>query len=267
MRYITYSTHIALFTVHVAAQSINRVGQVRVCQVLIELAVVTPFSQHCHLVIDIETHKVCVVDPGGNAETIYGIASSYHADIESVFVTHSHLDHAGGVKRLLSYVEEVSSSRPVLAVHPLEKEIRASIPHQARMFGMPEDEFEACPEPDRLVEDGDLFTIGSISATVIFVPGHSPGHVVLYFSSGPVSIVDENGSEQEHIAPVLISGDTLFSGSIGRTDLPGGRYTDLINSIRSKLFALPDDTIVLPGHGPMTTIGREKRTNPFLAGD
>ena len=153
--------------------------------------------------------------------------------------THCHCDHCGGNAGI---IEKTGAE---LICHEDELGWLRALPQQGQMFGVP---FDPSPDPDRFIKEGDCVTVGGASFAVREAPGHSPGHIVLVGDG------------------LVISGDCLFQGSIGRTDLPGGSYPQLIASIRSKLLSLPDNTVVYSGHGPETTIGAERRTNPFLAG-
>jgi glyoxylase-like metal-dependent hydrolase (beta-lactamase superfamily II) len=170
------------------------------------------------------------------------------------------------VKRLLTAWEQNVGRKIPLLAHAKDRSLRSSIVEQARMFGVAPGEFENCPEPDRFIDEGDIVEIGALKTTVLFVPGHAPGHVALYFERQEIEVTDYQGETRQLSAPVAIVGDVLFSGSVGRTDLPEGNHELLLQSIREKLLPLPDDTLVASGHGPDTTIGRERRTNPFLVG-
>ncbi len=193
----------------------------------------TPFMENGYLLQ--EGNEAIVVDPGeASAELCAAVEG---LDVKMIFNTHCHCDHAGG------NAEMVRRTGAPLVIHRADLPLLQSIEQQGRMFGVP---FPASPEPDQFVEDGDVIPLGGSELRVLHTPGHSPGHVVL---AG---------------AGFAIVGDVLFAGSIGRTDLPGGSYQQLLESIRAKLLGLPDDTVVYSGHGPATTIGRERRTNPFL---
>ncbi|MCB0360422.1 MAG: MBL fold metallo-hydrolase, partial [Bdellovibrionales bacterium] len=178
-------------------------------------------------------------------------------------LTHAHIDHAGGVSEIIGALGESQGTRPQLLAHPKEKEMRQSISRQALLYGLSPLEYRDVEEPDRYLEHGDTLEVGGVTGEVLFVPGHSPGHIALYFPS--VCVGGGNPAEAE-MRPVLIAGDTIFAGSIGRTDLPGGDTQTLLSSIKNHLLTLPDQTLVLSGHGPDTTIGRERVSNPFLVG-
>ncbi len=216
----------------------------------IKTLVVTPFQQNCRILFDNQSGSAAVIDPGGDIDQIIAALDELEARTESIVLTHAHIDHAGGVASLESALKSRGLS-PKLYAHKLEREMRASIGAQAQMFGLPPSQYQNAREPDVYFDDGDKFELGSVQAKVLFTPGHAPGHVSLYFP-------DIEGSA------VLIAGDTLFAGSIGRTDLPGGDFDTLAKSIRDKLYTLPEDTRVLSGHGPDTTIGEEKHHNPFV---
>ena len=217
----------------------------------IETIPVTEFDQNARIVWSESSSEGVVVDPGGEPQKILGVAKALGVKLTQVWLTHSHLDHCGAVQPI---VDELKI--PVVA-HPAEKMLRANVQSIAQMYGMPEGDLKNCPEPDLVVRGGETLRVGSHEAVVLFTPGHSPGHVSFFFKADGI----------------VVSGDTLFAGSIGRTDLPGGD-TDLpggdtetlLKSIREELFSLPPETRVLSGHGPDTTIGHEARTNPFFVG-
>ncbi len=198
-----------------------------------------PIQTNCYLVADPATHDAVVIDPGWDAPTVLDALAEHQWRARAVLLTHAHFDHLGAVGPL------VAATGAPLAVHPLE----LSLLRQrggAAAFGL---EVPPCPEPDRLLEPGQPLEAGSLRFDVLFVPGHRPGHVAFYHAA----------------AGLVFSGDVLFEQGIGRTDLPGGHYRTLMRSIREVLLALPDDTTVCPGHGALTTIGAERRENPFLA--
>ncbi len=203
---------------------------------------VTPFQQNCSLIWDETTMQGAVVDPGGDLHRIVEAIERAGVTVEKVLITHGHLDHAGHaaeLARLLNVKIEGPHKDEVFWLERLGND-------QGRMFGFPPGEVFT---PDRWLEDGDTVTVGSETLQVFHCPGHTPGHVVFYSPTAELAIV----------------GDVLFRGSIGRTDFPKGNHADLINAIRSKLFTLPDDVEFIPGHGPMSTIGDEKESNPFVA--
>lgn len=220
----------------------------------ITTCVVTPFQQNCRLLVDEETESAVLIDPGGDAERLAAVVLDSGAELRSLVLTHSHIDHCAGVAALNRIHGEVP-----LVGSSIEKSLREGIGNQALLFGLSPAEYENCPEPDIDLTDGDVVTIGNTAATALFTPGHSPGHFAFYFESGEWIVDGRRGD-----GPLLIAGDTLFSGSIGRTDLPGGNHAQLIDSITSRLLTLPDQTLVLCGHGPSTTIVDERNSNPFL---
>lgn len=222
-----------------------------------EKIVVTPFEQNARVLYDSDTGSGVIVDPGGEKDRIISVLTRLSIKDCSIFLTHSHIDHVGAVQSLLSW-------KPMkLYAHRNEDQLRRSVEDQALYFGLSPKEYQNVPAPDILLEDGDSFKFGGIQGTVLFTPGHSPGHIALFFDTLSQCVID--GVEQEG-RPVLISGDVLFAGSVGRTDLPGGNFQTLIKSIHSKIFPLPDNTLILPGHGPDTELKKEKLTNPFLCG-
>lgn len=208
----------------------------------IECLEVTPFMQNCRILWEQGNKSAVVVDPGGESERILGFMKRANLKCEQVWLTHSHLDHCGGVSKI------VSATGAMLLGHKREKDFRKNVESISSMYGVPAGHFENSPEPTRYIDEKDLLSVGEYSFRVIFTPGHSPGHLCFY----------------EETNEVLLAGDTIFKGSIGRTDLPGCNHEDLMKSIFEKLFLLPDSTKVLSGHGPDTTLAKEKATNPFL---
>ncbi len=205
--------------------------------------VVTPFQQNCRVVSD-GSGGALVIDPGGEAARILKFVASKDLEVKEVWLTHSHLDHCGGVQDIL---DQTGAS---LTAHKAEQEFRGKVLEICNMYGLPQGDMKNCPEPERYVEGGEEISFGDYRFQVFFTPGHSPGHVCFYYEPDRV----------------LLAGDTLFHGSIGRTDLPGGEHDTLLRSIREVLFSLPDETSVLCGHGPDTVIGTEKKSNPFVGG-
>ena len=194
---------------------------------------VTPFYTNCYVIKD--SGEAIVVDPGEATGALVNAVAD--TNVTMVFNTHCHCDHSGGNAEL------VRLTGAPLVCHQAELPLLQTLCEQGRMFGVP---FSPSPEPDRFVEHGDTVNVGNAQFEVRHAPGHSPGHVVLVGDG------------------VVIAGDVLFAGSIGRTDLPGGSMTQLLNSIRHQLLTLPDETVVYCGHGPATTIGEERVSNPFL---
>ncbi len=194
---------------------------------------------NCYLLGCADTGEAAVIDPGWSGEEIARLAREQNLTIRRVLLTHSHFDHVGGLAGLRRRV-----AAPI-ACHP---EAAALLPHAAalaRLWGLP---LEDPPAADEALDDGDVVSVGEIRLECLFTPGHAPGHLSFYAP-------DEG---------VIFDGDVLFQGSIGRTDLPGGDTAQLLSTIRDRLLVLPDETQVLSGHGPATTIGIERATNPFL---
>jgi glyoxylase-like metal-dependent hydrolase (beta-lactamase superfamily II) len=204
---------------------------------------VTVFGQNARILYDSESRDAVVVDPGGDVDALIAEIEERQLSLRAIWLTHSHLDHCAGVAPLLE-----KFAVPLFA-HPEETPMRSQVQRIAAMYGLPSMDWANCPEPDKLLRGGETTSVGPHEAQVLFVPGHSPGHLAFYFAS--------NG--------VLLGGDCLFQGSIGRTDLPGGDHNQLIASIRDSILTLPDETRVLSGHGPDTTVGFERKTNPFLS--
>ena len=201
---------------------------------------VTPFAQNCSILCCEETGKAAVVDPGGDIERILKAAAQAGVEIEKILVTHAHIDHAGGVAEL---VEKLNV--PVEGPQREDQYWIDALPEQARMFGVRQvRKFN----PDRWLEEGDLVNFGRVELVVYHCPGHTPGHIIFFHVDTRLAIV----------------GDVLFKGSIGRTDFPRGDYATLIQSIRNQLWPLGDDVQFIPGHGPASTFGEERRTNPFV---
>ncbi|MDO9461176.1 MAG: MBL fold metallo-hydrolase [Alphaproteobacteria bacterium] len=202
---------------------------------------VTPFQQNCTLLVCEQTMKGAVVDPGGDIDKILDAVSQIGLTLEKIFLTHGHMDHAGATADLAERF-----NLPIEGPHIADKFWIDGMPQQARQFGLPPVKSFT---PDRWLVDGDQVQFGDITLDVYHCPGHTPGHVVFF---DPVS----------HIAQV---GDVLFRGSIGRSDLPGGDHDQLIRSIKQKLWPLGSDVVFVPGHGPLSTFGEERRSNPFVA--
>ena len=195
--------------------------------------VTTPFASNCFVLR--EAGEALVVDPG---EATPEVLRAIQGDrVKAIVNTHGHCDHSGGNAPM------IARTGAELLCHRDDLFLLRMLEDQGRMFGVP---FQASPDPDRFLEDGDILTVGVSTLTVRHTPGHSPGHVVLVGDG------------------FVIVGDVLFQGSIGRTDLPGGSHSQLLQSIRDTLLTLPDDTVVYCGHGGPTTIGEERQTNPYL---
>jgi len=197
------------------------------------------FVENCYLVVDEQAGECAIVDPGEEAGLILHKLAATSAKPVAIWLTHAHIDHVLGVPRVAA-----ETGVPVW-LHAADRPLYDAVPDQAAWFGL---EAPALPPPDRTFAHGDTVRVGELAFEVRHTPGHSPGSVSLV---GP---------------GVVLGGDVLFAGSIGRTDLPGGDFDTLIASIERELLSLPDATIVYTGHGPETTVGRERRSNPFLTG-
>ncbi len=234
---------------------------------------ITPFEQNFRLVIDSQSKSILIVDPGGEVDRIMDVIDR-HLPKEGIseaklLLTHSHIDHGGGVKAMLKQFESKYGMKPTLLFHRDNDLYRETIERQSMMYGMTSGEYENVPASDNYLEDGESFDFGMTKVQSLFTPGHAPGHLSFFCARGEFELIVEDemlGSfvNTKHSGPLLIAGDALFKGSIGRTDLPGGNHEELLRSIRTKLLVLPDETIVLAGHGPNTHIGLEKSANPFL---
>ncbi|MDX5593939.1 MBL fold metallo-hydrolase [Pseudovibrio sp. SPO723] len=202
---------------------------------------VTAFQQNCSILWNTRTKKATVIDPGGDVDQILSAVERLGAAIDRIVLTHGHLDHIGGAAELAK-----KSGVQVEGPHLDDKSLIDGVADQARQFGLPD---VAPVTPDRWLTEGDTVELGGVTFDVLHCPGHSPGHVVF---------VNKD-------LRFAISGDVLFAGSIGRTDLPGGDHATLIKSIKEKLLPLGDDITFLPGHGGASTFGNERQSNPFLA--
>ena len=204
---------------------------------------VTPFQQNCTLIWDPETMKGAVIDPGGDLDRIQAAIAEVGMRPEKILLTHGHIDHAGGAAEL----RERLGGIPVEGPHEAERPLLDALEQQGQAYGM---EARAIT-PDRWLADGDTVSVAGHTFEVLHCPGHSPGSVVLV-------------NRPQRFA---LMGDVLFQGSIGRTDLPMGSHEALMNSIRTKVLTLGDEFAFICGHGPTSTIGQERRTNPFIVGD
>jgi glyoxylase-like metal-dependent hydrolase (beta-lactamase superfamily II) len=234
----------------------------------IETLVVSPFEENCYLVGDEETGDAVVIDPGDEAEFIFETAGKLNFTIKLILCTHGHVDHVGAVEGL----KKLTNAE--FRMHRADAFLLEHLPGQAALFGVC---FSGIPRVDAYLEEGQTISAAGVELRVIHTPGHSPGGLSFFVDSSrfPVPEAEEGKQERGRKAVsakrkktgnprAVFSGDLLFAGSIGRTDLAGGDYSELLNSIRIKLFPLGDDTVVFSGHGPETTIGAERKNNPFL---
>ena len=202
---------------------------------------VTPFQQNCSIVWCDQTMKGVIVDPGGEVNHLIAIINTLGVELEKIVLTHGHLDHVGGTPEL-----KTAMNVPVIGPHIDDAFWLQGLMNQSQMFGFPPiNPFE----PTQWLQEGDSIVFGKEVLQVIHTPGHTPGHVILYSESAQIAFV----------------GDVLFNGAIGRTDFPKGDYQTLINSIKNKLWPLGNDVRFIPGHGPESTFGQERKTNPFVA--
>jgi hydroxyacylglutathione hydrolase len=204
---------------------------------------------NCTIIGDPESREALVIDPGDEVTRILELLGRHRLTVKAIVSTHAHIDHVGGLSRLHQY-----TGAPIL-MHRDDLPLYQGMEIQAAFLGVPTPELT---DIDQLLKEGDALSWGSFQANVIHTPGHTPGSVCLYLpkDAGTIAVP----------TPRLFAGDTLFKGSIGRTDLWGGSMDQINDSLRNKLMQLPDDTIVYPGHGPSTSIGQERETNPFLTG-
>ena len=203
---------------------------------------VTPFQQNCSIVWCDQTMEAAVIDPGGDLPRITAAAKRLGVALRQILLTHAHIDHAGGTATLAS-----EQALPIVGPHPADQFWIDGLKQQAQMFGFAP---AASFTPARWLHDGDSVAVGHSTLQVRHCPGHTPGHVVFHCPQAQRAFV----------------GDVLFAGSIGRTDLPGGDHDTLIASITQRLWPMGDDTVFIPGHGPESSFGRERRTNPYVGG-
>jgi len=201
---------------------------------------VTPFQQNCSIVWNENNGRAAVVDPGGDLDRVLAQLDSQKLVLEKILLTHAHLDHAAGTSQLAKL-----KGVPIEGPHQDDKFWIDALPEATRRYGFPPAESF---EPDRWLTHGDTVTVGGETLEVFHCPGHTPGHVVFFHRAARVAWV----------------GDVLFAGSIGRSDFPRGDHATLIRSIRERLFPLGDDVTFVPGHGPTSTFGEERRSNPFV---
>lgn len=204
-----------------------------------EIIQVGALQCNCSVIGDETTHEAIVIDPGDNIEDVVALVRKQNLQVKQIIITHAHIDHVGGAMQLRKL-----TGAPIL-LNQNDYALLKMLDVQAAWIGMPS---PANVEIDSNLSQGDCVRAGTLSAEVLHTPGHTEGSICLYFAP-----------EKK-----LVAGDTLFAGSIGRTDLPGGSYKKIINSLHERVLTLPDETIVVPGHGPITTIGSERESNPFL---
>ena len=201
---------------------------------------VTAFQQNCSLVWDDATKQAAIIDPGGDLDELLAQADSRGLKLEQIWLTHAHIDHAGGTAELSARLK-----LPIIGPHPGDQFWIDGLPQQGTMFGFPPSETFT---PTRWLHDGDTVELAGHVLHVRHCPGHTPGHVVFHSPAMKRAFV----------------GDVLFAGSIGRTDFPGGNHQQLLDSIAQRLWPMGDDTVFIPGHGPESTFGRERRSNPYV---
>jgi len=206
-----------------------------------EILPVGPLQCNCSIIGDEATREAMVIDPGDEIQSILALVRKHNLQVKQIVITHAHIDHVGGAMKL-----RAATGAPIL-LNQNDYDLLKMLDVQAAWIGM---RSPGKVDIDQNIGQSDTVKAGGLTANILLTPGHTEGSVCLYFPS-----------EKK-----LIAGDTLFAGSIGRTDLPGGSFEKIIDSLHDKLLALPDETIVIPGHGPVTTIGEEREHNPFLKG-
>ncbi len=200
---------------------------------------VTPLQQNCSLIWCTATMKAAFVDPGGDLPRLKAAAAQAGVTVEKILLTHGHIDHCGQAGML---GEELGI--PIEGPHEEDRFWIARLEDDGRSYGIEARSFE----PDRWLNDGDTVTVGDLTMSVFHTPGHTPGHVIFHHAASNLALV----------------GDVLFAGSIGRTDFPRSDHQALLDSVQAKLWPLGNDTMFIPGHGPMSTFGRERASNPFV---
>lgn len=217
---------------------------------IIEEITLTAFQQHTRILGCAETRRAVCIDPGEDSARIVETIERHGLQLQAIALTHAHLDHVGGVAALKRRRPDAE-----IILHEADEPLYVALPEQPAWIGLPRSEwaaygfdYEAPPSVERHWRDGERYAVGSLRFEVLHCPGHTPGHVALF-----------EARERK-----VFVGDCLFAGSIGRTDLPGGSGTQLMDSLVNKLLPVGDDVMVYSGHGPLTTIGRERQTNPFL---
>ncbi|PPE67287.1 MBL fold metallo-hydrolase [Caldimonas caldifontis] len=203
---------------------------------------VTPFQQNCSIVWCDDTKRAAIIDPGGDLPQLLDEVERLGVTLEQIWLTHAHIDHAGATAQLAR-----EQGLPIIGPHEGDQFWIDALPQQGAMFGFPPSERFT---PTRWLHDGDTVTVGHCTLQVRHCPGHTPGHVVFFSPEARRAFV----------------GDVLFAGSIGRTDFPGGNHQDLIDAITQRLWPMGDDVVFIPGHGPESSFGQERRTNPFVGG-
>jgi len=201
---------------------------------------VTPFAQNCSLVWCPVTQQAALVDPGGDAQRIKQAITETGVKVTQILLTHGHLDHVGAAAELAAYLHV-----PIIGPQKEDEFWLQGLPQQSQMFGL-----EECQPltPDQWLEEGDSVKVGETTFQVLHCPGHTPGHIVFF----------------DPVSRLLVSGDVIFKGGVGRSDFPQGDHGALIDAIKRKLLPLGDDVTFIPGHGPLSTLGEERRNNPFL---
>lgn len=212
----------------------------------IQIIPVTPYAQNCTLLWDDETHEAVLTDTGGEAAYLWQLVQDKGLKLKEIWLTHGHLDHVGGVVKM----RELSNNVPVIGPHEEDLFLLEDLPNKTREYAPQGFEFSPSFLPTRWLNEGEQVHLGKYVFDIMHIPGHTPGHIVFYCAS----------------EKLLIGGDVLFKESVGRTDFPRSSTEDLLHGIKTKLYTLPDDVLVIAGHRDPTTIGHEKQHNPYVRG-
>ena len=210
--------------------------------VQVRMLTLGPMQTNCYVVGCEETYQAAIIDPAWDGRNIVAMTDEFGFDITHILITHSHFDHVAGL------LDVKNATNAPIYIHPEAVEMLRSTTMSAALWGF---KVPAPPPPDEMLAEGQVVQVGNLSLQVMYTPGHAPGHVSFYIPE----------------YRIIFDGDVLFMGGIGRTDLPGGDYNLLMESIKEKVMLLPDETRVFSGHGPATTIGQERTSNPFLTDD